>query len=326
MITVYILATFFVLMVLVGLIQYAVARYDPRNKGPRRLRVSAVVFGLLVLAAAEASACNRCGIFGRGCRYYSASTYVAPVVAAAPASQNVYVIQNSYPAPLVGQGTSAVVSNGGYQSLTLPLFDPTAYFSQSLQLIKAANDTNALQHERTSALVQRVAELQAPTVERIAAGQAASQVLKAAGLDPAHNASGQASAVVISRNSDGQVQVLPLESGEAAKITARLSTTTTITGVMSSPAPPQAAAGDYPLFAKFCASCHGTQLAAPKGGIFLGDDLNVATTMHNRWRNIEKEINSGRMPKGGPPLTDDEKRGVALELDAMIRRGLGETD
>ena len=88
---------------------------------------------IALVCCQSADACNRCGLFGNRCRYVATSTYVAPAaVVAAPT--NVYVVQNSYPQPIVGQGTSAVVGNGGYQSLALPLFDPSQYFSQSLQL------------------------------------------------------------------------------------------------------------------------------------------------------------------------------------------------
>jgi mono/diheme cytochrome c family protein len=291
-----------------------------KPSGPRRLKVSAIAFALIALAAADASACNRCGLFGNRCRYYTAATYVAPI-AAVPASQNVYVIQNSYPAPLVGQGSSAVVSNGGYQSLTIGQFDPTAFLSQSLQLVKAGQDAATLAHTQAQATATRALELQAPTVERLAAGQAASQVLKAAGLDPAHNASGSSSAVVISRNPDGQVQVMPLEGAEVAKITARLSSTTTITQSVGTTAPAiiRPSEGPSGLVAQFCAQCHGTNLAAPKGGFYIGDDRNVAKAMREKFFDITQHLTKGTMPPANSPQpTDEQKRGILDEIQALI--------
>jgi mono/diheme cytochrome c family protein len=297
----------------------------PRNKGPRRMKVSVIAFAMLGLLAAEASACNRCGLFGARCKYVAASTYVAPVVAATP-SQNVYVLQNNYPAPLVGQGTSAVVSNGGYQSLTISQFDPTAFLSQSLQLVKAGQDAATLAHTQAQTTAQRALELQAPTVERLAAGQAASQVLRAAGLDPAHNVSGQSSAVVISRTADGQVQVLPLESSEAARITARLSTSTTITSAIATTPAPQPLGESTGLVGQFCGKCHGLDVAAPKGGLFIGDDADTAKGMRDKFYEISQEVGAKKtMPPADSPQPTDEQRAALLnEIATIIRRRSGE--
>lgn len=270
----------------------------------------------LMLLSVEAEACHRCG--------RSACVYAQPVVAAPIVQEktDVFVIQSNYPAPLVGQGTSALVSNGGYQALTIPLIDPQLFINSSLRLVSDANALGAAAHERTANLVQRVAELQAPTVERLAAGQAASQVLRAAGLDPAHNTQGQSSAVVINRDASGQLQVLPLTATQVQSITSNVTASTTnITKAITTTETPKLSeqGGKYPLFTKHCASCHGVNVAQPGGGLFLGDDPGVAAEMEKRWYAIEKSINTGKMPKNGATLSTEEKQGLAAELDAMIQ-------
>lgn len=286
----------------------------------------AAFFVILACAPTSADACNRCGLFGNRCRYVATSTYVAPVVAAVPSVSNVYVLQNNYPAPLVGQGSSALVSNGGYQSLTLPLYDPTAFLSQSLQMVSAGQDYVKLAHSQALASHQRTLELQAPTVERLAAGQAASQVLRAAGLDPAHNTSGQSSAVVISRNADGQLQVLPLQAAEAQAITARLSTSTTITSAIATTPQPQAVGTPASLLAQFCGKCHGLDIAAPKGGFFLGDDAETAKGMKAKFYEIAQAVGTDKTmpPANAPQPTDEQRAAILTESAEIIRRRTGE--
>jgi len=271
----------------------------------------------LMLFSVEAEACHRCG--------RSACVYAQPVVTAPIVQEktDVYVIQSNYPAPLVGQGTSALVSNGGYQALTLPLIDPQLFINSSLRLVSDANTLSATAHERTANLVQRVAELQAPTVERLAAGQAASQVLRAAGLDPSHNTQGQSSAVIINRDASGQLQVLPLSQTQVQSLTTSITATSSnIVKSITTTDPPKLTGSDgtYPLFAKHCAACH-RDTAQPGGGLFLSDDPGVAAEMVKRWYSIEKSINTGKMPKNGATLSQEEKIGLVLELDAMVQKG-----
>ena len=197
------------------------------------------------------------------------------------------------------------------------------WLSQSLQLIRAANDTSALQHERTSSLVERVASLQAPSVEALARGQAAQLVLRSAGLDPHHNTQGQSSAVVISRDANGQVQVLPLEASKVQAITAAASTTQTTITTTASVTSPDVTPGEYPLFQKFCANCHGVgSTDTPGGGFYIGDDATVAAGMRSRWHDITTSVGKDKtMPKPtAPQPTDQERAGILNELDAMISK------
>lgn len=278
---------------------------------------------ILILASAVAvspsiaEACNRCG--RSACIYRQA--VVAPVVQQVVQSPDVYVVQNNYPSPLVAGGSTAYTSTGvqGYQNATIPLLDPNQYFSQELQLLRAANDANALRSERSAALFQRVAELQAPVAERLAAGQAASMVLQAAGLDPSNKpAALQSSAVVIRRDGAGGVQVQPLTQAQVESLTVR--TTQNVT----TPDAPLPALGKFPMLTQHCAKCHGTDLAAPKGGFFLGDDENVAKSMKDRFFDIVEAIDSKSMPPADSPQPTDEERAAILnEIQSIIKTRRG---
>lgn len=299
---------------------------------------------LVLLSASEAWACSRCGYYS-SCRYYAPvvqKQYVQPIVK--QEQTDVYVVQNNYPQPLVAQGTSNVVaSTASYQQSVLPLLEPNQYFSQELQLIKAATQTGALRTERAMAAFQRVMELQAPAVERLAAGQAAAMVLQAAGLDPAHNKGGSSSAVVVS-NIQGKVQVVPLNAeqiqhlqqqqlppaatgGPAPPPPPAPGHGTGITEPIHPPGPP-APAGNakYPALSKFCFDCHGLQLSNPKGDFFIGEDQNIARTLRERFFDITQRVTkqgSGQMP---PPdhaaqPTPEEKAAILNEIEAIIIGG-----
>lgn len=57
-----------------------------------------------------------------------------------------------------------------------------------------------------------------------------------------------------------------------------------------------------------CAKCHVASVAVEKGGghVLLAEVGKLADGLD--WTIIEDEVNSGRMPKGGPELPDDEYR------------------
>lgn len=276
--------------------------------------------GLLVLLiASDASACHRCG--------RSACLYVKPVVAtvAAPVQSvtqtDVYVVQNNAATPLVAQGTSAIVSNGGYQSQVLPLFDPNRYVSQRLELQKAVNATGAIENERTNNLVERLVALQAPAVERLAAGQAAQMVLHAAGLSEP-NQQAQSSAVVIT-NRNGVIQTMQLAPEQVQALTSSITTTTSkfTQSVTTTPAAPLAQVqGKYPMLTQFCGKCHGTDVAQPKGGLYLGDDPNVVKEMRAKWFNVTDAVSSGSMPPAtAPQPTQEQKVALLNEMQSIIK-------
>jgi len=272
----------------------------------------------LVLVPQIAEACQRCG--RSPCRFVA--HHVAPVVQQViQQTPPVYVVQNNYPSPLVAGGSTGYVSTGGYQSSTLPLFDPDRYLSARIELKKADALYGAQDSQQLNALVDRMATLQAPAVERLAAGQAASMVLQAAGLDPSNkSATLQSSAVVIRRDASGGVQVQPLTQTQVESLTASV----TVGGAGSTPLPqiPQARPplGKFPLLGKFCGACHGTDVAAPKGGFFLGDDDNVARSMRERFFDIVDTIDGKRMPPANSAQpTDAERAGILNEVQSIIK-------
>lgn len=282
--------------------------------------------------AVDAYGCSRCGrTTCRSCYVssYVAPSYVAPVVVQ-QATPNVYVIQSNYPQPLVAQGSSQYVSTTpSLQSAQLPFVNPDLYFQSRLQLLKAAHDGAAIESQTTSALFQRVVELQAPAVERLASGQAAQMVLRAAGLDPAHNVSGTSSAVVINRDASGQLQVLQLNQEQVQRITAQASsTTTTTTQTTVTPAnpsqqqtgPTEGPTTPYPLLSQFCGKCHGLNVAQPRGQFYIGDDPNVAQAMETKFFKTTDWIDSGKMPPSGEPQpTREQQAGILNEIRSIIK-------
>lgn len=294
----------------------------------------AVSIGILLIVfvgSAYALGCRRCGRSTcHGCGFVTAP-YVAPAVAAS--DTNVYVVQSNYPQPLVGAGGSPFYSNGpqGFQAGALPLFDVNQFASQQLQLLRAADQTNALQHERMQAFVTRVTELQAPAVERLAAGNAAAMVLTAAGLNPtAPPANGQSQAVVIDRDEQGLIRIQPMTAEQVQSIRVRVQTQTSGPGATLPAAPPVAGPSEPPpppvpvgagLTAQFCGKCHGLDLASPKKGLFLGDDPNVARAMKNRWFEITNSVGNGSMPPSSDPQpTNEQKVAILNELEGFIKK------
>lgn len=309
----------------------------PRKKAsPAR---HALVAGIALLAfifnASSAEACNRCG--RSPCRFVQ---QVAPVVAApiVATPTNVYVVNNSYPQPLVAGGSTAVVSNGGLQSQLLPLFDPDRYLSARIELKKADALYAAQESAQLHGLVGQLAALQAPAVEKIAAGQAAiaaGQALSLA-LKATTSTAPQSSGYVLKPDGAGGMSVQALTEPQLAALTATVSTATVTTGVIPStpgaaPTPlpqiPQAqppTPGKFPLLQKFCGACHGTGVPAPKGGFFLGDDDNVARSMRERFFDVVDSIDTKKMPPAASPQpTDEERAGILNEIQSIIKTRRG---
>jgi hypothetical protein len=215
---------------------------------------------LVLVAPSAADACNRCGRFGGSCRYFRAP-YVAPYRAKAVVkvvqAPDVYVVQNNFPTPLVAQGNTLYQSTGSYQAALLPFLDPNRYFEQELQLLRAVDQTNSIRSQRASVLIERIVELQAPAVERLAAGQAAQLVLQAAGLDPAHNVGGPTQqAVIINRDAAGRLQVLPLNAEQYRRLESSTTTITEEIGTVDVDRVPDPVAAKYPLLTQHCGGCH----------------------------------------------------------------------
>lgn len=282
---------------------------------------------LALLLAADALACGRCGhSYCHGCYV---KRYVAPIVhkVVTPIVQtpNIFVVQNSYPQPLVGQGTTGYSANfASYQQGVLPFLDPNNYFAQEMGLAQAASAAASLRADRTAALFERVVAIQAPAIERLSAGQAAQMVLQAAGLDVRGRVSGQRSAVVVTHDEYGNPQVRPLNEQEANQAYSQYED-----GQGDQGGQQQNNGGGYPLVTQFCGRCHGQEVASPAGGFYIGDTPEIARVMQDQWWEITTRVTSKNpkyvMPKPEAPQPNEEQKGQILnELEQIIFSQTGE--
>lgn len=275
------------------------------------------------LVALQLAAPVHAGLFSRSCYYRPRTYYRAPVVkqvVVREQPQNVFVVQNNNAQPLVGAGATAY-QPASYSSSVLPLFDPTSYLQSSLELQSAVNATNAAAGQRAAQLVETIVRAQAPAVERLAAGQAADMVLKAAGLDPAYNRSGGASGVVISRDAQGKVSVTQIDPQKAAAY-AQQTDTAIQDGAAGGPVTDLGArpGGNLPTVTKYCGSCHGEDLTDPKGGLYLGSSQRVAEVMRDSWFAITDAVTDKTMPQSQAPQPSDQERAAIIdELRSAIQ-------
>jgi hypothetical protein len=298
------------------------------------MRSLLAAFVALVLLPQAAEACNRCG--RSPCRFvqhHAAAVVAAPVVAT---PTNVFVVQNTYPAPLVAGGTTGYVSNGGLQSQLAPTFDFDRYASIRLELKRADAVYAAQDSQQLNALADRALALQAPVAASIAeaqritaAGQAVSATLRATTTAP------QSTGFVVAPDGRGGMSVQPLTAVQIQSLTATVATSSnsaTSTGdpnhgakpLPQAPAQPLPSLGKFPLLGQFCGKCHGVDVAAPKGGFFLGDDDNVAKTMRERFFDIVDSIETKKMPPADSPQpTDGERAGILNEIQSLIKTRRG---
>ena len=271
----------------------------------KRFSIFACSLILVAVVAADASACTRCGLFGRRCRFFSGhvdAIAVAPYVAATP--QNL-VIQNNYNAPngaaafLAPQGQSVY----GLAQAAQPYYlDPSAVLRQAAELTKGAQQLaqqglNGYQQTASLALTLQASQpaIQAAALtapQQLNAGRSVSQTIKLT-----QNANGQWT--VEAGTSDG-AQTQPAVEQPAAPAA----------GVEQ----PQAGLPQGPsLVAKHCASCHGQDLAAPKGKLYF--DAGLALDCGPGMSAV-KAVMAGRMPKG-VALSPEEKGQLIQELAAL---------
>ena len=265
--------------------------------------------GLLRLAG-RARRCNSTAHSQHVIRSSRAVRHVQPFVVAD--TPDVFVIQNSTPTPLVAQGSTGYVANT-YTSNVLPFLDPNVYFQQELALIRAADQTAAARAQRTAALVERVVELQAPAVERAAAGDAAAKILQAAGVADTRKVVGTTNSVVIKTAPDGRLVVEPVTLPHTPSAPA---------GVGGLDTGPPAPNGVTPLVTKYCAACHGSGLQDPKGGFYIGPGKDVARVLREEWFSVTNRVSAGTMPpKGSPQPTAEERAGILNEIEDLILGG-----
>ena len=259
-----------------------------------------IFIGLLIgLVVADSQACNKCGIFGRGCRYYSAPAYVAP--AAVVAQPSVLVVQNAYPAPIAQQGSTVF----GYQAYSAAYsVNPAEVLRQAAELSKAATATATIGLTGFNQTAQTQLALQASITEPLARGQAAAQVLTAAGLSQPFQQQAQTLALRISQQG-GQYRV---ETLDPSQLKLEASVGASEGSAAPTPVAPLNAASS--ILATKCSRCHGVNLAEPKGSVFIdaGHKLDCATITKSI-----RLIKTDKMPKD-QPLTAQEKAAVLDEL------------
>ena len=251
--------------------------------------IRAIVFCVVALVASDVMACSRCGLFGNRCRFVSQHHEVAAVVAAPIVQQPPISIINNY-APGNGAAATLIAPQGGsvyglstaVQAYSL---DPAAVLRQAAELTKGAQqlaDQGLRGYGQTAALALTL--------------QASQPAIQAAVVQPI--ASPPQTLQIELRDGKWQI-VQPTASTPPAPAS----------DPPQRPASAVAPARGFPLTTKHCGKCHGTDIASPKGGVYLGgeeQDCKVSLS-------AVAAVLSGRMPPGSQ-LSQEDRQGIVLEL------------
>jgi hypothetical protein len=259
--------------------------------------IRAVVFAVAMLVTADAWACSRCGIFGRGCRFASSHhvEHVQAVVAAPVIAPPSIAVINNYP-PANGAAATLIAGQGGTvyglaTAVQAYQLDPTAVLRQAAELTKGAQQ-----------LAQQGLTGYGQTAALALTLQASQPAIAAAITQPVQ----QAPQSLRIELRDGKWQIVDDKQQAATPASPAPADTSAGEG----PPPPQPVpARGFPLVSKHCGQCHGGQLATPKAGIYLGGeerdckiDLKAVAA-----------IMSGRMPPGAK-LPEADRAALVLEL------------
>ena len=233
--------------------------------------IRAIVFCVVALVASDVMACSRCGLFGNRCRFVSQHHEVSAVVAAPIAEPQPAI----FAASVYGLSTAV-------QAYSL---DPAAVLRQAAELTRGAQqlaDQGLKGYGQTAALALTL--------------QASQPAIQAAVVQPIQ----QPPQTFQIELRDGKWQIVqPTDSTRPEP-------------VADSPQRPASVAKPargFPLTIKHCGKCHGTDLASPKGGVYLGGEeqdckINLSAIA---------AVLSGRMPPGSQ-LSQEERQGIVLEL------------
>jgi mono/diheme cytochrome c family protein len=252
--------------------------------------IRAIAFCVAVSIAADAWACSRCGLFGSRCRFVSQHHEVAAVVAAPIIQQPPISIINNY-APGNGAAATLIAPQGGsvyglstaVQAYSL---DPAAVLRQAAELTKGAQQ-----------LAQQGLQGYGQTAALALTLQASQPAIQAAVVQPIASPPPQTLQIELR---DGRWQIVQ---------------PTASTPPAPAQDPPQRTASavsparGFPLVNKHCGKCHGVDIAAPKGGVYLGGEevdckINLSAIA---------ALSSGRMPPGSQ-LSQEERQAIVLEL------------
>lgn len=266
--------------------------------------VLAIVLGVVGLVASEAEACNRCGLFGRACRFQShhqqAVAVAVPVVAAAP---EVLVVNNVYP-PANG-GAALLAQQGGtvygLQAAALQYrVDPGEVLRRADELARGAQrlaETGLAGYQTSASLAL---QLQASTDDTLHRGVAASAILTAAGLNPQSQQLTAPQSLRLSKGADGRWQVEQLSQGQVAAQLELRADAKQATQRQSS----------VSLIDQHCAKCHGKDKAAPDGGLYVFPGQSIP---RESLLEAIRLVDAGKMPKG-QELPNDTRAGIIREL------------
>jgi len=256
--------------------------------------IRVAVFAMAILLAADAWACSRCGIFGRGCRFGSHHVENVQAVVAAPVIQPPSIaIVNNYP-PANGAAAALIAPQGGSvyglaTAVQAYQLDPAAVLRQAAELTKGAQQ---LAQQGLTGYGQTAA---------LALTLQASQPAIAAAITQPQSQPPQSLRIELR---DGKWQIA--EDKQQAVSPVRPEPVSDADGA---PPVPTAPARGFASVAKHCGQCHGVQLATPKGGLYLGGE--------NRDCKIDLKavaaVMSGRMPPGSK-LSDADRAALVLEL------------
>jgi hypothetical protein len=247
---------------------------------------------LISLAAGDALACSRCGLFGRRCRFASHVDHhvaVAPVVAA----PQTLILQNNYNAP---NGAAALIAPQGgtvygLQAAALPYrLDPDAVLRQAAELTRGAQslaDQGLRGYSQTASLALTL--------------QASQPAIQAAALTAPVAVQSRQQTLSLTQQSDGTWAVRSSDEQIPAAAPEPKPEERSIPG-------PASAIGG--LVRKHCGRCHGTEKPDPKGGLYYdqGHELDCRSAL-----SAVKAVTSGKMPKGAA-LSPEDKGALVAEL------------
>ena len=252
--------------------------------------IRAIVFCVVALVASDVLACSRCGLFGNRCRFVSQHHEVAAVVAAPIVQQPPISIINNY-APGNGAAATLIAPQGGsvyglstaVQAYSL---DPAAVLRQAAELTKGAQqlaDQGLKGYGQTAALALTL--------------QASQPAIQAAVVQPIQ----QPPQTLQIELRDGKWQIVQPTASTTPPAPAQ--------DPPQRPASVASPARGFPLVNKHCGKCHGVDIAAPKGGVYLGGEeqdckINLSAVA---------AVLSGRMPPGSQ-LSAEDRQGIVLEL------------
>lgn len=276
-----------------------------------RLKSCLLLFAVLLIVAIcadAASACSRCGLFGRRCKFANVAVVDTVAVAQVVGTPTVLTIQNNYNAPngaaafLAPQGQSVYGLNQAAAPYTL---SPDAVLRQAAELTKGAQ---ALAQQGLTGYNQT-----ASLALTLSAAQPAMNAAALTAPQQLNSVKSSSQSIKLTQDANGRWTVEAGTSGGTSTNSAPDSGTVPALGDgVQSETVTNADPGSS-LIRKHCASCHGTDLAAPKAKLFFdaGYKLDCAPGM-----SAVKAVMNGKMPKG-VTLSPEEKGQLIQELAGL---------